>query len=169
MPPSRVLTWAEAAEAAAGGKSRGALLVFTNGCFDLLHPGHLHVLRSARALGDMLIVGVNSDASVRRLKGPTRPLLPLAARMDLLAELRCVDMVVPFEEDTPLELIRTLMPDVLVKGGDYRPGTVVGGEEVESRGGRVVLIPLLEGFSTTKLAGAASRSSDENTPTLLDG
>jgi D-beta-D-heptose 7-phosphate kinase/D-beta-D-heptose 1-phosphate adenosyltransferase len=157
MPPSRVLTWAEAAETAAGARLRGALVVFTNGCFDLLHPGHLHVLRSARALGDILIVGVNSDDSVRRLKGPTRPLLALEARMDLLSELRCVDGVVPFAEDTPLELIRTITPDILVKGGDYAPSAVVGREEVESRGGRVVLIPLLDGFSTTKLAGTASR------------
>lgn len=168
MPPSRVLTWAEATEAAAGARLRGTPVVFTNGCFDLLHPGHLHVLRSARALGGLLIVGVNSDESVRRLKGPARPLLPLRARMDLLSELRCVDGVVPFEEDTPLELIRTILPDILVKGGDYRPDAVIGGEVVESRGGRVVIIPLLDGFSTTQLAVTASRS-DQSTQTPLDG
>jgi rfaE bifunctional protein nucleotidyltransferase chain/domain len=153
MPQKRVLTWAEAAEAAAGARIRGAVLVFTNGCFDLLHPGHLHLLRASRGLGDMLLVGVNSDASVRRLKGSGRPLLPLEARMDLLSELRCVDGVVPFEEDTPLKLIRAILPGVLVKGGDYSPDTVVGAEVVESRGGRVVIVSLLGGYSTTSLAG----------------
>jgi rfaE bifunctional protein nucleotidyltransferase chain/domain len=152
MPQKRVLTWAEAADAAIGMRARGAVLVFTNGCFDLLHPGHLHLLRASRCLGNMLFVGVNSDESVRRLKGSGRPLLPLEARMDLLSELRCVDGVIPFEEDTPLELIMTILPGILVKGGDYSPDTVVGAEVVESHGGRVVIVPLLGGYSTTSLA-----------------
>lgn len=166
MPHSRVLTRAEAASRGSEARLRGERVVFTNGCFDLLHPGHLHVLRTARALGDLLLVGVNSDASVRRLKGPGRPLLPLAARMDLLSELRCVDGVVPFEEDTPLELIRAVLPAILVKGGDYSPETVVGAGIVSSLGGSVVIVPLLGEFSTTKLAGGTRR--DDRAPSRGD-
>jgi len=164
VPQGRVLTWTEAAAAADDARRRGSLVVFTNGCFDLLHPGHLHVLRSARAMGGMLIVGVNSDASVRRLKGAGRPLVPLEARMDVLSELRCVDAVVPFEEDTPLELIRTIRPDVLVKGGDYAPESVVGAGIVLSRGGRVAIVPLLEGCSTTRLAEEIRRGAGRGAP-----
>jgi D-beta-D-heptose 7-phosphate kinase/D-beta-D-heptose 1-phosphate adenosyltransferase len=131
-------------------RSEGRTIVFTNGVFDLLHPGHLFQLKAARACGDVLIVGLNSDASVRRLgKGEDRPLMPEAMRKELLEELRCVDAVVVFDADTPLELIEAIQPDVLVKGADYAGKEVVGREIVEARGGRVELVPLLEGWSTT--------------------
>lgn len=130
---------------------RPGRLCFTNGCFDLIHPGHVKYLEDARALGDFLVVGLNSDASVARLKGPGRPLQDEAARAAVLLGLRSVDAVVRFDEDTPLELIRALQPDVLVKGGDYTPETVVGREVVEGRGGRLVLIPFLPGHSTSRI------------------
>jgi len=133
-------------------------LVFTNGVFDLLHPGHVDVLVAARKAGDALMVGVNSDASVRRLKGPTRPLRSEAERAYVVAALAMVDAVVLFEQDTPLELIVAIEPDVLVKGGDYTEGTVVGAPQVKARGGNVVIVPLTPGQSTTaiveKLRGA---------------
>lgn len=122
---------------------------FTNGCFDLLHPGHVHLLEQARAQCDRLVVGLNSDASVRRLKGPSRPVQPEAARAAVLASLAAVDLVCLFEEDTPETLLRALRPDLLVKGADYRPDQVVGGGFVESYGGRVMLAELLAGHSTT--------------------
>jgi rfaE bifunctional protein nucleotidyltransferase chain/domain len=126
--------------------------VFTNGVFDLLHPGHIDLLTAARAAGDALIVGVNSDASVRRLgKGPERPIRPERDRAYVLAALAAVDAVVIFDEDTPLELVRALEPDVLVKGGDYREETIVGAKEVRARGGNVVVIPLRDGQSTTSI------------------
>lgn len=125
-------------------------MVFTNGVFDLLHPGHLDILRGARKEGDRLIVGLNSDDSARRLgKGPGRPVRSAAERARLLAALEAVDAVVVFDEDTPLELVRHLEPDVIVKGGDYAPPSVVGAKEVIARGGRVVIIPLTPGHSTT--------------------
>ncbi|HUF30148.1 MAG TPA: D-glycero-beta-D-manno-heptose 1-phosphate adenylyltransferase [Gemmatimonadaceae bacterium] len=129
-------------------KVRGRL-VFTNGVFDLLHPGHVDVLVAARALGDALLVGVNDDDSVRRLKGPSRPVRSARERAYVLAALAAVDAVVVFAEDTPLELIRIVRPDVLVKGGDYTPDTIVGRETVEAWGGSVVVIPLTAGHSTT--------------------
>ena len=128
---------------------RNERIVFTNGCFDLLHGGHVHYLQQARALGDCLVVAVNDDASVRRLKGEDRPLRPQDERARMLAALACVDFVVPFSEDTPLALIQALAPDVLAKGGDYTLDTVVGREEVEAAGGSVHLIPYLDGLSTT--------------------
>jgi len=128
-------------------------LCFTNGCFDLIHPGHVQYLEDVRALGDFLIVGLNSDASVRRLKGPSRPLQDEWARARILLALRSVDAVVRFDEDTPLELIRALRPDVLAKGGDYLPEAVVGREFVEAAGGRLVLVPFLPGHSTTLIEG----------------
>jgi D-beta-D-heptose 7-phosphate kinase/D-beta-D-heptose 1-phosphate adenosyltransferase len=133
-------------------RQAGRTVVFTNGCFDLLHVGHLRLLRRAAELGDFLVVGLNSDESVRRLKGPSRPINPEDARAELLAGLECVDAVTIFGEDTPLELIDAILPDVLVKGGDYRPEEVVGRDAVEASGGRLVLIPLVEGHSTTHLA-----------------
>ncbi|MBF0482542.1 MAG: D-glycero-beta-D-manno-heptose 1-phosphate adenylyltransferase [Desulfovibrionaceae bacterium] len=129
----------------------GKTVVFTNGCFDLLHPGHVDLLARAAALGDLLIVGLNSDASVARLKGPSRPVTPFAERAYVLAGLASVDYVAGFEEDTPLALITELAPDVLVKGGDWPVPAIVGGEAVAARGGRVVSLPLLPGFSTTRL------------------
>lgn len=130
---------------------RRRTVVFTNGCFDILHRGHVEYLAQAAALGDVLIVGLNSDASVQRLKGPARPLVPQQDRALVLAALSMVDYVTIFEEDTPLELITALEPDVLVKGGDYRPEEIVGREVVEARGGRVLTIPLVPGRSTTGL------------------
>jgi D-beta-D-heptose 7-phosphate kinase/D-beta-D-heptose 1-phosphate adenosyltransferase len=131
--------------------NRPETLCFTNGCFDLLHPGHVKYLEDVRALGDFLVLGLNSDASVARLKGPSRPLQNELARALVLLGLRSVDAVVRFEEDTPLELIRALQPDVLAKGGDYTPETVVGREVVEARGGRLVLVPFLPGHSTSTI------------------
>ncbi|WP_309670928.1 D-glycero-beta-D-manno-heptose 1-phosphate adenylyltransferase [Gemmatimonas sp.] len=127
---------------------RGAV-VFTNGVFDLLHPGHVDVLDRARREGAALIVGINSDASVKRLKGPERPIRTASERAVVLAALEAVDAVVLFEEDTPIELVRALEPDVIVKGGDYSPDTIVGADLVTARGGRVVVIPLVDGHSTT--------------------
>jgi D-beta-D-heptose 7-phosphate kinase/D-beta-D-heptose 1-phosphate adenosyltransferase len=132
-------------------EERSGKVVFTNGVFDLIHPGHVDVLAAARAQGDALLVGVNSDASVRRLKGESRPVRSEADRAYVLAAMEMVDAVVIFGEDTPLESIRALRPDVLVKGGDYTPETVVGRSEVESRGGKVVIIPLTAGHSTTSI------------------
>lgn len=126
-------------------------VVFTNGVFDILHAGHVTYLEKARQLGSVLVVGVNADESVRRLKGPSRPVNTLEDRMTVLSALRCVDYVVPFSEDTPLQVISELIPAVLVKGGDYTRETVVGADVVEQHGGRVVIIPLLEGRSTTNI------------------
>lgn len=129
-------------------------IVLTNGVFDLLHSGHLDYLEAARALGDALIVAVNSDASVRLLgKGPDRPICPLEDRARLLAGLGCVDLVVPFDEATPLSLIQMLRPDVLCKGGDYTRATIVGADFVEQQGGYVQVIPWIPGYSTTSLIG----------------
>ena len=124
-------------------------LVFTNGCFDIIHPGHVDYLERARNMGDCLVVGLNSDASVRRLKGPLRPVNDQHSRARVLAALACVDFVMIFEEDTPLELIRAVCPNVLVKGGDWSVDRIVGREVVQERGGTVRSIPLLEGHSTT--------------------
>lgn len=126
-------------------------VAFTNGVFDLLHPGHVDLLTAARATADHLVVGINSDESVRRLKGPGRPIHSDAHRAYLLAALESVDAVVVFPEDTPLAIIRTLHPDVLIKGGDYAPADVVGRTDVESWGGRLVIVPLTAGHSTTNI------------------
>jgi D-beta-D-heptose 7-phosphate kinase/D-beta-D-heptose 1-phosphate adenosyltransferase len=131
--------------------AEGARVVFTNGVFDLVHRGHVDALAGARALGDRLIVGVNDDASVTRLKGPSRPLTPLDDRMTVLAALEAVDLVVAFGEDTPEELVRALRPDVLVKGADYARDEIAGGAFVQSYGGRVETVPLTPGRSTTSL------------------
>ncbi|MDE2328615.1 MAG: D-glycero-beta-D-manno-heptose 1-phosphate adenylyltransferase, partial [Rhodospirillales bacterium] len=145
----KVVTRQAAAEAAERWRQRGWRIGFTNGCFDLLHPGHVHLLEQARAGCDRLVVGLNADSSVRRLKGATRPVQPEAARAAVLASLASVDLVVIFEEDTPLDLLSAIRPDVLVKGADYTHDTVVGAREVESWGGRVMLAELLPGHSTT--------------------
>jgi rfaE bifunctional protein nucleotidyltransferase chain/domain len=126
-------------------------LVFTNGVFDLLHPGHVDVLVASRRQGDALVVGLNSDASVRRLKGPERPVRSEAERAYVLAALEAVDAVVLFEQDTPLDLVVALEPDVIVKGGDYEEATIVGAAEVRARGGDVVVVPLTPGQSTTSI------------------
>jgi D-glycero-beta-D-manno-heptose 1-phosphate adenylyltransferase len=132
-------------------KRDGRRVVFTNGCFDILHPGHVRMLEKARSLGDALIVGINSDASVQEIKGPQRPLIPEAERAELLAALEAVDFVTVFDEPTPRELIAAILPAVLVKGSDWGPDEIVGREEVEAAGGEVISIPLEVGYSTTKL------------------
>lgn len=143
--------WAAAEAQVRQWRTEDKTVVFTNGCFDLLHPGHIDYLGKARALGDVLIVGLNDDDSIKRLKGTTRPINPLADRTVMLKALRAVDLVVPFEEDTPLELITALMPDILVKGGDYRPDEIVGAAEVRDNGGHVSVITFVDGHSSTGL------------------
>ena len=136
---------------AARWRSSGLLVVFTNGVFDLLHPGHVRYLRAARAQGDRLIVGVNSDRSVRSNKGPSRPIVQEQERAELLAALECVDAVVIFDEDTPGDIIRAVLPDRLVKGADWPEDRIVGRDTVEAHGGRVVRVPVEEGHSTTSI------------------
>jgi len=129
----------------------GKRIVFTNGCFDLLHVGHVRYLKQARALGDLLVVGLNSDGSVKRIKGGLRPILPEQDRAEVLAALACVDFVTIFEEDDPLRIIQLLQPDVLVKGGDWAHDEIIGRECVEERGGHVVTIPYVAGASTSAI------------------
>jgi rfaE bifunctional protein nucleotidyltransferase chain/domain len=138
-------------------RNRDKRIVFTNGCFDILHRGHVELLIEARGLGDLLVVGLNGDASVRRLKGRARPLVRERDRAFVLAALEAVDRVVIFDEDTPLETIRELKPDVLVKGSEYRRGEIVGASIVEERGGRVVRAAMRRGFSTTSLIAKIRR------------
>ena len=144
----------------------GHTVVFTNGCFDILHPGHVRYLEAARALGDCLVVGLNSDESVRRLKGPRRPICTQDERATVLAALESVDFVTVFDEDTPLRLIEAVRPDVLVKGGDWAPDRIVGRDVVESHGGRVVTIPFVPGKSTT---GIVERIVAASPPTKAGG
>ncbi|MGB2677084.1 MAG: D-glycero-beta-D-manno-heptose 1-phosphate adenylyltransferase [Candidatus Acidiferrum sp.] len=132
-------------------KRNGKRVVFTNGCFDLLHPGHIESLETARALGDVLIVGINSDESVRTLKGPGRPVIPAEERAEILASLECVDAVLIFEDLTPQRVIAALLPDILVKGGDWPGNQIVGREEVEAAGGKVVRVEVVEGYSTSEI------------------
>ncbi len=154
-----VLTARRAAALRVRLRRRGRAVVFTNGCFDLLHAGHVALLEKARSLGDVLFVGVNDDRSVRRLKGAGRPIVPLRERLELLAGMRAVDAVVPFSEDTPARLIALLRPDVLVKGGDYRKSEIVGRQVVEAGGGRVVRVALRRGRSSTGLIRRALRAA----------
>ena len=146
-----VLSRAEASTFARSARSAGRRLVFTNGVFDLLHPGHVRYLQKARSLGDLLVVGVNSDRSVRSNKGPERPITPQDERAEVLAALECVDAVTIFDEDTPFEVIRALRPDVLVKGADWAEDAIVGRDIVEQNGGQVVRIPVELGQSTTAI------------------
>jgi D-glycero-beta-D-manno-heptose 1-phosphate adenylyltransferase len=132
-------------------KRNGRRMVFTNGCFDLLHPGHIETLEKARNLGDVLVVGVNSDRSVREMKGAGRPIVPERERAEVLAALECVDAVLIFDEPTPQEIVTTLLPDVLVKGGDWARDRIIGREEVEAAGGRVVSVPVVAGYSTSAM------------------
>jgi len=134
-----------------GLKKEGKRIVFTNGCFDLLHAGHVRYLEAAKALGNVLIIGINSDPSVRGLKGPLRPILPLEERAEILSGLGCVDYVTVFDEPTPLELITLIQPHVLVKGGDWTREDVVGRDVVEGSGGEVVILPFVPGSSTTNI------------------
>jgi rfaE bifunctional protein nucleotidyltransferase chain/domain len=154
-PRNKIFDWAGAR---AWRELASEPVVFTNGVFDLLHPGHVDVLLGARSHGQSLIVGLNSDASVRRIKGESRPVRNEADRSYVVAALGMVDAVVVFDEDTPLELIRHLRPDVLVKGGDYAPSDVVGAEDVRSWGGRVEIVPLTEGQSTTSIISMLLRT-----------
>jgi D-beta-D-heptose 7-phosphate kinase/D-beta-D-heptose 1-phosphate adenosyltransferase len=144
-----VLTLEETILRFAKNKRNGQRVVFTNGCFDLLHPGHIRSLEAARALGDVLIVGINSDESVRALKGENRPVIPEQERAEILVSLECVDAVLIFPELTPQKVIVALLPDVLVKGGDWPDDQIVGKEEVEAAGGRVARIDVVPGYSTS--------------------
>ena len=148
---SSVLTLEEAILRFGHEKRNGRRVVFTNGCFDLLHPGHVRSLEMARALGDVLIVGLNSDASVRQLKGEGRPVIPERERAEILGALESVDAVVIFDDLTPREVITRLLPDILVKGGDWSGDQIVGREEVEAAGGRVVSVPVVPGYSTSAI------------------
>jgi D-glycero-beta-D-manno-heptose 1-phosphate adenylyltransferase len=157
---NRILSRDEARTLVASLQRQGRTVVFTNGVFDILHPGHVRYLTDARALGDALVVGVNADASVRRLsKGPDRPIHPEHERAEVLAALASVDAVVVFAEDTPHEIIAALQPDVLVKGADWAADAIVGRDIVEARGGRVVRIPLAAGYSTTTILSRLRESS----------
>lgn len=132
-------------------KERGKRIVFTNGCFDLIHGGHVHLFEEAKKLGDVVVVAVNDDRSIRTIKGPTRPIFPLAERLEILAAFASIDYLVSFSEETPRKVISTLLPDVLVKGADWKMDEVVGRKEVEEAGGKVVRVSLREGMSTTSL------------------
>ena len=147
----KILTIEEAKARISAWKVTGKTVAFTNGCFDILHQGHLFSIAQAAKEADYLIVGINSDASVKRLKGPGRPINTTESRALVMANLVIVDAVVVFEEDTPYELITTLLPDVLVKGGDYTIETIVGAKEVIANGGKVIINPIVEGFSTTNI------------------
>jgi D-beta-D-heptose 7-phosphate kinase/D-beta-D-heptose 1-phosphate adenosyltransferase len=138
-------------------KSQNKKIIFTNGCFDLLHVGHVRYLQEAKKLGDILVIGVNSDASVKRLKGPTRPVQSEADRAEILAALGCVDFAVIFNEDTPKNLIETVKPDILVKGGDWKIEQIVGSDFVIAHGGKVMSLQFVDGKSTTKLIEKAQK------------
>jgi D-beta-D-heptose 7-phosphate kinase/D-beta-D-heptose 1-phosphate adenosyltransferase len=159
----KVLSQAEAVALVEHLRHGGKDVVFTNGVFDLLHPGHIRYLQEASDQGDALIVGINSDRSARAIKGPTRPITPEHERAELLAALRCVRAVVVFDEDTPAEIITRLQPDVLVKGADWAPDRIVGRDVVERRGGRVIRIPVAEGHSTSAIIKKI-RSADDDIP-----
>lgn len=154
----RILAIDEAADLARGLRDGGLTVVFTNGVFDLLHPGHVRYLAGARALGDVLIVGVNSDRSARANKGAHRATVPERERAEVIAALACVEAVVVFDEDTPDAIIQRLLPDVLVKGADWPPDQIVGRDVVEGRGGRVVLMPIAAGYSTTNILERIGKS-----------
>ena len=154
-------TLAEAEALVEQWRRAGRSIVFTNGVYDLLHPGHVRYLQAARALGDALIVGVNSDRSVRANKGPARPVNSEAERAEVIAALECVDAAVVFDQDTPHQIISRLQPDVLVKGADWAEDAIVGRDVVEARGGRVVRMPIEQGFSTTELIEKIRTGSQE--------
>jgi rfaE bifunctional protein nucleotidyltransferase chain/domain len=158
----RVLTRDEAVAFVAALRKQGRVVVFTNGVFDLLHPGHLRYLQSARALGDALIVGLNGDSSVRRNKGGKRPVTPQEERAEILSALECVDAVVFFDEDTPAAIVSALQPDILVKGADWPADQIVGRDTVEARGGRVVLEPVEQGYSTSALIERVRRAAGDS-------
>ncbi len=154
MVRSKVRTLPELVRIRARLRRQGKTVVFTNGCFDLLHGGHIHLFREAKALGDVLIVALNSDASIRRLKGPARPIFPLSERFEVLSALESIDYLTSFSQDTPQKTIAALLPDVLVKGGDWGADEIVGRAEVEGAGGKVVRVAYLPGRSSTNIIGA---------------
>jgi D-beta-D-heptose 7-phosphate kinase/D-beta-D-heptose 1-phosphate adenosyltransferase len=149
--PNKIMTIEQAKARISAWKVLGKTVAFTNGCFDILHPGHLYSIGQAAKEADYLIVGLNSDASIKRLKGPDRPINSTDSRALVIANLVLVDAVVVFEQDTPYELITALLPDVLVKGGDYTIETIVGAKEVIANGGKVIINPIVDGFSTTNI------------------
>ena len=155
----RVVSEAELSPIVAEAKRAGHRVVFTNGCFDLLHPGHVRLLEEARNLGDILVVALNTDRSVRENKGRNRPIIPGAERAEVVAALAAVDYVVLFDEPTPREIISRILPDVLVKGSDWGPDEIVGRVEVEGAGGRVISLPLEPGYSTSSIIERASKLS----------
>lgn len=148
---SKINNWESLERTTKAWRAEGKKIVFTNGCFDLIHAGHIHYLAEARSLGDVLIIGVNSDASVARLKGPHRPHKDQDNRLLILAALACVDAVCLFEQDDPLELIKIAQPDILVKGGDWKPADIIGSDIVLGRGGEVKSLTFIEGYSTTSI------------------
>ncbi len=158
MAVEKILSLEQAYEVVNGLKRRGNRIVFTNGCFDLLHPGHTRYLAEARKLGDALIVAVNSDRSVRAIKGPGRPIQPEGERAEILAALEAVNFATIFDDDTPQTVIARMLPDVLVKGGDWGPDQIVGRAEVEAAGGRVVSIPISPGYSTSSIVQAVLKT-----------
>ena len=147
----KVKSLAELKAITTAARTHGKIVVFTNGCFDLLHRGHLHLLSEARALGDLLIVAINSDQSVKMIKGPTRPILSETDRLELIASMEMVHYVLLFDEPDPYDIISVLRPDILVKGGDWPAEEVIGGDIVQGNGGKVVVVPYLKGFSTTEI------------------
>jgi rfaE bifunctional protein nucleotidyltransferase chain/domain len=149
--PNKIMTIEQAKARISAWKVLGKTVAFTNGCFDILHPGHLYSIGQAAKEADYLIVGLNSDASIKRLKGPERPINSTDSRALVIANLVLVDAVVVFDQDTPYELITSLLPDVLVKGGDYTIETIVGAKEVIANGGKVIINPIVDGFSTTNI------------------
>jgi D-beta-D-heptose 7-phosphate kinase/D-beta-D-heptose 1-phosphate adenosyltransferase len=155
-----MLSLDEAAAFVADARTRGQRVVFTNGVFDLLHPGHVRYLTAARALGDVLVVGVNSDRSVRANKGPSRPIMPERERAEVLEALAVVDVAVIFDEETPQAIVDRLQPDVLVKGADWAADAIVGRDTVEARGGRVVRVPIEAGWSTSAIIERAKTTPD---------
>ena len=156
-PPYRPTTLEDGAALVERLRAEGKTIVFTNGVYDLLHPGHVRYLQAARALGDALVVGVNSDRSVRANKGPGRPVNPEGERAEVIASLASVDAAIVFDEETPYEIITRLQPDILVKGADWAEDAIVGRDVVEARGGRVVRMPVEQGFSTTRLIERVGR------------
>ena len=162
MSAQKILNREELGQRVAAWRQAGESVTLANGCFDLLHVGHITLLEDCRRFGSKLVLGLNADASVCRLKGPTRPIVSERERARVMAALAAVDAVVLFEEDTPLELIRALKPNVLVKGGDYTIETVVGHEDVIASGGRVEIVPTVEGFSTTNIVKKLTANSTQS-------
>jgi rfaE bifunctional protein nucleotidyltransferase chain/domain len=151
MPIAKVKSLSALRKIRAKLRKQGKKVVFTNGCFDLIHGGHIELFRKAKSLGDVLIVALNTDASVRRIKGPSRPVFPLEERFEVLGAIEYIDYLTSFAEEIPQKIIAALLPDILVKGGDWQSGQVVGRKEVEAAGGRVVIVPYLKGHSSTSI------------------